>query len=179
MKTKPKIDVKIMATPKRTEYLENMLKSLGMSKDIIVSDDRPNGGGALYNAKRCWFAPIEYDVTHRLVLQDDLDLCDNFMNILETAVSNFPYAMWSLYSSRVRESDRNNKQSPYLQKRGCGFHGQAILMPANYIKPCFEYIESVFPKDYPHDDCAIGSFCKALRYASYDNNTKPCATFIP
>ena len=157
---KPIIDVKIMATPKRTKYLENMLKKLNMSEDIIIFDDRKDGGGALYNARRCWNYPVKEGVTHRLVLQDDLLLCEDFIQTLTKAIENFPYAMWSLYSSRVTFEDVEDKTTPYLQKKGCGFHGQAICMPISYIKPCFDYIDNTFPKDYPHDDCAIGSFAK-------------------
>jgi hypothetical protein len=162
------ISVKIMATPKRTKYLSSMLKSLKLDKSIVVFDDRKKGGDAMYNARRCWLSPLEHNqVTHRLVLQDDLELVDNFLDIVKQALDSFPDAIWSLYSSRIYYEDRESDDTPYLSIKGNGVHGQAIIIPVKYIKDCFNWIDETLGFDYPHDDCAIGTYANVKNIPVY------------
>jgi hypothetical protein len=173
------LSVKIMATPKRTKYIPNMLKSLNMDKNIVMFDDRKELGDAMYNAKRCWLAPLEKEnVTHRLVLQDDLELVNDFMPIITEAIKNFPDVIWSLYNSRIRFDDVPSADwktfdnlIPYVNTNGGGVYGQAIIIPVKYIDDCFKWIDIHLGKDYIHDDRAIGAF-------AFKNNI-PVYTTIP
>lgn len=166
-----KLDVKIMASPTRTKYLESMLKSLDKNDDIIVYDDRKEVGSAMYNARRCWKSKLDTNITHRLVLQDDLELCNDFLSNVQNCIEIFPNAIWSLYSSRITYNDQVDKTTPYVSITGNGVHGQAVIIPVQYIKPLFEWIDKTLGKEYPHDDCAIGTYANI--------NNIPVFTTVP
>ena len=95
--------------------------------------------------------------THRLVLQDDVMLCNNFQKIVTKAVEKHPDAVWTLYSSRLK-SEHMTKNTPYVRIRGNGIWGQAIIMPREHIVPCFEWVTKKFGADFPHDDTGIGFY---------------------
>jgi hypothetical protein len=155
-----KIDIRIMACPGREGMIIDMLNQLNLGLGIVTFDDRPGGGDPLYTARATWTVPVPKGVTHRAVLQDDLELCDDFAGILEQAVSAFPRSVFSLYSARVRMEHRQKGASPYLEiPGGGGCYGQAIVMPVSLIAPCFEWIDSTLGAGYNHSDTAISEFC--------------------
>ena len=65
-----------MGSEKRKDNILKMKEFLNLSDSDIFLDDRPNGGHALYTARKTWELPFNDDTTHRCVLQDDLEVCD-------------------------------------------------------------------------------------------------------
>jgi hypothetical protein len=152
------IDVKIMAMPRRKDMVDVLLAGLGLDESAVCYDDRPNGGDPIYTAKKCWLAPLGAGVTHRLVLQDDIEVCNGFLEIVERAAATFPAAVYSFYNSRIELQDRI-ASSPYVLVRGGRCQGQAILMPVSCIEPCFRWIAQALGADYRHDDAGVGEYC--------------------
>lgn len=155
-----KIDIRIMASPKRRPYVMKMLCDLGLDESIVAWDDRPNGGSPMYTSRKAWLAPIPDGATHRLVLQDDVEMVDRFGELIQTAAENFPKALWSFYEGRtsITGSADKKKPSPYIRIKGCCCYGVALMMPVEYIEPCFKWIEAELGADYKHDDCGIGLY---------------------
>jgi ParB/RepB/Spo0J family partition protein len=141
----------------RDHFIADMLKQLRLPQSIVTYDERPVRGHAMHTARKCWLTPLPEGATHRLVLQDDLELCDDFIGIVHRASAYFPRAMFSLYNPRLRFEHRKSA-SPYVLTPGGTAWGQAILMPGDQIEPCFDWITRTLPADYKHDDCAISEY---------------------
>ena len=147
-----KVDVKIMAVKPRRKMVLEMCEQLGLSEDeCVIYDDRPNGGGPLYTCRKCWFAPVPNGVTHRVVLQDDLDICDNFVGIMNEIVNVHPEFIFSLYCSRMR-FEYAAQGSPYVIIKGRNAWGQGMMMPISYVKPMFDFADAELGADFPYDD---------------------------
>lgn len=147
-----KVDVKIMAVKPRRKIVLSMLEQLGLSEEeTVIYDDRPNGGGTLYTCRKCWEAPIPDGVTHRLVLQDDVLLCDNFVDIMNMIVNTHPEFIFTLFCPRIR-FENALPDSPYIIINGCNTWGQGIMMPISYVKPVFEFVDAELGSDFPFDD---------------------------
>lgn len=125
-----KVDVRIMAVRARREkFILPLLESLGLSEDeTVIYDDRGRKGDAMYNAKRAWMSPGDNDATHRIVLQDDVELSSGFLEIAEKCADNFPLAVFSFFNTRIDDCSFS-PVTPYVKVRGCGVYGQAIMMP--------------------------------------------------
>lgn len=152
-----KVEFRIMGVMKRREkYILPMLESLGMDESIVFYDEH-NGKmkNALSNAKNAWLAPTDADFV--CVLQDDLLLCDGFVEAATECANNFPNAIFSFFNTRLRKED-GSIETPYVKTIGCGVWGQAIMIPTYMIEPCFFWINENYGKDYKHDDIAIGFF---------------------
>ena len=127
------IDFRIMGVKARREqYILPMLESLKMSEDIVFYDIERSKKerNAMQNAKRTWLAPTKADFI--CVLQDDLELCNNFVDIVHKCAENFPASIFSFFQPRLKEED-TCYDTPYVKIIGCGMYGQAIMMPAYFF----------------------------------------------
>jgi len=164
------IDIRIMAHPKRRDLVMALLRRLGRNDDIVTWDDRPRGGDAQYTSRLTWLQPMPPGAMHRLVLQDDADVCDDFTAIVERAARAHPDAIMTFFHTGMRFSDRK-VHSPYVLLPGANIHGVAIMMHAGLIGPCHDWIARHLGEAYPHNDRAIGEFALADRVK--------CITTVP
>ena len=150
-----KYDIKVYGVKKREDNIRNTQKILGLSDDDIFFDDRPNGGTAFYTAKKTWNLPVPEGITHRICLQDDIELCDNFKEIVQQMIETHPNAIINLTASELglRDKDDNFKfykefslaNTPYIKpiySTGC-----ALIIPVQYIKYIWEWCYQ-----YGHED---------------------------
>lgn len=148
-----------------------MCEKMGLSEsDTVIYDDRPNGGGTLYTCSKCWEAPVPDGITHRVVLQDDLLLCNDFCGIINRIVNAQPDLIFSLFCSRLKLSDAV-ADTPYYLIKGTNAWGPGMLMPLKHVKPMFEFSDRELGADFPYDD---GIY---IWYAR--QNKIPIATTIP
>ena len=152
-----KVGYKISGVQERDFFIVQELKQLNLlsQKDSVVQYN-----GITRDILSCFIRAVESykdsDVTHVCVLQDDLELCDDFCKIVETCVGQFENAVWALFNSRVKPNDYEN---PYVKIKGCGFYAPAIVFPIKYISDFKQWkIENC--DDCFHDDVAIGEWCK-------------------
>lgn len=151
------VDFRIMGVKQRREkFILNMLNSLSMDETIVSYDEDGLPKNAMRNARKTWTKPTKH--SHICVMQDDLELCDNFKEIVEECAKQFPNCVFSFYNSRLRWEDKA-KDTPYLKVNGCGMYGQIIMMPTSFVEPLFFWCDKVYGRDYPHDDTVIGFFC--------------------
>jgi len=155
-----KLDIRIMAVKSRREYVLQLIDRLGLSEDCVVYDDRgPDGGGdAWYNAKRAWMKDPG-DAMHRLVIQDDVLVCDGFRYICEQIISHFPDAVFAFSCGAWIRPEMRKTTSPYVRLRGSCISAQAIIMPVNLIHDMVAWSDDMFGADYRHDDGRIGWYC--------------------
>lgn len=154
------VDIRIMASPKRAEHVKEMLRELKLPETSVTWDDRPNGGDAMYTAKKAWLHPIPSDVKHRLILQDDIEMCDNFIETVNIIADVHPDCVLSLFSLSAPNYSPYRKESPYHQIDT--LNGCAIMMPTDIIESCMKWCdESADEVLKLQDDLMITEYCKA------------------
>ena len=169
-----KYDIRIMAHPSRKEMVKNILGQLGMSEDIVIYDDRKFGGDAIYTAEKAWKSPFtENDITHRIILQDDIILADNFLEKCKDIVNTVPDNPISLSNTFIAGLPE------YKYKSCCYFitheiWGVGIIMPIKYIEPCWNWINSQKGTDNycKCDDIMIMRYFESQNINAY--TTIPC-----
>ena len=156
------VDIHIYGVHARDDMITATVNKLDLSDDCVHYDDRPNGGFMIYTAKKAWLAPIQDGVTHRVVLADDVEVCGDFLNICKQIAEAHPKSIISFfpYEFMKRNHEIEGCDTPYFKASilsGCG-----IMMPVEYIEPCFSYIKDRFNDECP-DDFAIQSWADANR----------------
>lgn len=147
-----KCDVKIMAVKPRRDMVLRLCDRLGLSEEeCVVYDDRPSGGGPQYTRKKCWYEPVPEGVTHRCVLQDDIDVCDNFVDIMQEIVNTHPEFIFSLFCSRMK-FEYALSDSPYVIIKGRNAWGQGMMMPLSFVDPLYAFVDKELCPDFPNDD---------------------------
>lgn len=77
------IGIRVTAVESRREMAEHLKEKLNLTDEHIIYDDRPEGGNAMYTVKKAWRDPLTEGETHRVVLNEDVEVCDNFTQICE------------------------------------------------------------------------------------------------
>ena len=152
------IDIRIMAHPSRKNNVDKILKKLGLPEDIVVWDDRLSGGDAWYTARKAWALPISKECTHRLVLQDDVDICDDFITHATAIADQHKTHAVTLINFKNPRNYPNKRNTPYYSTSL--MPGQAIMLPRDVIKPCIDWCD--IPKNARfglHDDLLISDYC--------------------
>ena len=154
-----KTDVHIYGVHARDSMISAIVAKLNIPSVNVHYDDRSNGGGTLYTAKKAWLAPIPEGVTHRIALQDDVEVCDHFLDIAEQIVVAHPKSIISLFPFDFmrRFSALEECDTPYFEP--CTLSACGIIMPIDYIQPCFNYIKQRY-NDACDDDYGIRDWAR-------------------
>ncbi len=146
------LTIKMTAIDKRRDMADALRKSLGLRDSDIFWDDRPEEerGDAMYTVRKAWLSPQESGETHRLVISEDLDVCENFRQICEEMIKAHPDACFSPFTTVLNDPyyDEfcNGLKTPYVAHQ-IGIFGCAILLPSHLIKEAFDWIDSNLPPD--------------------------------
>lgn len=157
-----KLQTKIYGCHSRDKMIEDYKKELGGNLDITY-DDRENGGNAYYTIRKALLSPINEDTTHLLVLPDDMQLCNNFLEKLEFIVNKFPKKIISLYPCFCN-SLGHIYNTPY--HRVVILAAGGLVFPVQIIKEMIEWIDNCYTKytrlssDTLIDDVAIQAWAK-------------------
>ena len=153
------VDIRIMASPKRTDNVNKLLEKLNLPADAVSWDDRLNGGDAMYTARKAWLHPLPDGATHRLVLQDDVEVCDGLTDIVKVIAETHPKRVVSLIHFLQPSNHPNYNNTPYYRLKN--MPGCAIMMPVEIIEDCMKWcVESDDEILKPHDDLMISKWCK-------------------
>ena len=131
----PDVSIRIFGVPARMKNISENQKRLGISDEFIFIDEKREG--CVPTAKRAWSYPTDKEFV--LVLQDDVELCDNFMYYVNRIIHAQPDSIISLYStqfSRRSSVNRVPKESPYVQTKI--LTAQGIIMRTEWCKPCVD-----------------------------------------
>lgn len=145
-------DIHIYGTHARNDMIAELSADLNLSEENIHYDDRPGGGGTLYTAKKAWLIDIPEGISHRIVFQDDIEVCCNFKEIALEISKTYPKDIISFFPYNFREpiADLNGIGTPYFIAPTLSCCG--IMMPVEYIQPCFQYIDQNFNEEIPDDE---------------------------
>lgn len=167
------IDIRIMAHPSRAENVAAMLQTLNLSEDVVVWDDRPNGGDAMYTARKAWTAPLPKGCTHRIVFQDDADICENFIAIAEKAAEKHPREVVTFF--HMGEFLEDKRYQEYMLSVGV-----ALMLPVDVISAWFDFVDKhihrycakeILPELLKADTSCLRLFLR--------NAHIPCITTVP
>lgn len=153
------IDIHIYGIHSRDSMIKVMTAKLDILPSAIHYDDRPNGGSILYTAQKAWLADIPDDVTHRIVFQDDVETCDNFKAVVTQIAETHPKDIIGFFPFNFQDriSQIEGQDTPYFLANPLSACG--IMMPVEYIQPCFNYISEHFGEDVD-DDYAIQEWAR-------------------
>lgn len=146
-----KIDIQLFGVHQRDEMIANLAEKLRLDTSQIHYDDRPNGGHCFYTAKKAWLAPLAEGVTHRLVCSDDIEVCNNFLEIAEQIAEAHPKSVTSFFPFEFMERNPEIEQceTPYFL---CHIvSGCAIMMPVEYIEGYCNYADNNFGENADDD----------------------------
>lgn len=127
------IDICIMAHPSRAENVEKILASLDLPPKTVYWDDRIKGGDAMYTAKKAWSAPVPIGCTHRLVIQDDILVCNNFCEIANKIAEKYPDEVITFFHCDNFPQDIRYQIDTNIY--GCG-----IMIPVKYLNDLWDFI---------------------------------------
>jgi hypothetical protein len=163
-----KCDIKFMGVPSRMPNIAQNASKLGLSTEDVFLDMEYRMLPIL-SSFDAFNLPFENDgITHRLVLQDDIEIADGLKNFVNYLVNLHPEAIWSLLMFSKRKYDIPKGSIVKVKER---IYGQAVLIPRCLIKP----IQSAYFKTtntYKHDDAFYASFAKYNKidgYTTYPN----------
>lgn len=147
------IDIRIMGVPER---MDNILAS----KELLVVPDENifidhEHIGCKWNAARAWLK--ETDKSHVMVLQDDVEFCDDFMKYLQITVDLHPDHVITLFPFRFRQHKELGRYpaTPYVETdlvSGCG-----VVMRKEYVVPCV----NSWTEEVKGDDTNIKNWAEA------------------
>ena len=144
------VDIKIVASHQRQEMAENLRDTLGLTNQDIFYDESTEAGNPYLPVKQTWLLPHEDGVTHRVVLNDDVQVCSGFKQIIEQMAQSHPDCAFSLFTTAFDGESYNNfiigLESPYIH-HVWSMWGCAILLPIGIVEECFSYIDTVFGND--------------------------------
>lgn len=129
------VDIRIMAHPARAENVSVMLSQLGLSEGIVTWADPDDPGGIMSTARKAWTAPVPDGCTHRIVLQDDGDICNGFLEIAEQAAKRHPNEIVTFF--HMGDFDQNIRYQEYMLSVGV-----ALMLPVHLIERFFDFYDN-------------------------------------
>lgn len=152
-----KCDIKIMAVPTRMANVVALCGRLGLTINDVFCDYEMRKK-PLYTSRGAFMLPYEDGVTHMLVLQDDVKICENLQAFCNMLVNRYPNDVISLFHNQKLPL-RNEQVAPYVIRRTAFATGQGIIIPRKYLADIYSFLDEHNP-DYPHDDWYYNFWCK-------------------
>ena len=144
------VDIKIVASRQRQEMAENLRDTLELTDQDVFYDESSETGNPYLPVKQTWLLPHADGVTHRVVLNDDVQVCSGFKQIIEQMAQSHPDCAFSLFTMAFDGESYNDfisgLDSPYI-RHDWSMWGCAILLPIGIVEECFNYIDAVFGED--------------------------------
>lgn len=141
MVQKYQADIKIYGIHKRDFLIEPLKERLGLSDDDICYDDRNmTGVSCLYTLAKACSAPIPDGITHRLVMPDDMVVCENFRVVLSKIINAHPDNFINLWAFRYNMFYKYAKvlKTPYIHSLG-GTAGNGVVVPVYYLQSMVDW----------------------------------------
>lgn len=156
------VGIKIVGVHERDHMIDEMNRQLQLPAGDIIYDERQGGGYAFPMLKKAWLDPYADEETHRVVLNDDLELCNNFREICEQIAKAQPNSIVSFFTTYLNSSFCDQEiqkiQTPYI-RHDVGIFGCAIMMPKDVAIECMEYTNNYYP-DIKFESRAFTQFAR-------------------
>lgn len=102
--------------------------------------------------------------THHVVLEEDTDVCANFIATVNAIIKAQPNKIISLFNFRSihKGNDIANKQGRHFFTRD-GSTGQGIIFPVKLMKEWISWSDSRIPANVPYEDTRLYAYLKSTR----------------
>lgn len=145
------VDIKIYGIHERDFLIDKLKESLNLSDNDILYDDREIRGSCLYTLEKACKAPMSDTLTHRLVMPDDMIVCNDFYTVINKIINTHPDKIICLfpycYHRHENEYQYQPNTSPYIRSNGL-VAGNGLIFPVQMIEPMFEWIHEQHPDDF-------------------------------
>lgn len=129
------IDIRIMAHPSRAENVAKIREALNLPEDAISWAVMDGSSSPMATARMAWNAPIPDGCTHRIVIQDDAEICNGFLCIAEKAAAKHPDEIVTFF--HMGELPDGERYQEYMLSVGV-----ALMLPVKLIAKFFHYIDN-------------------------------------
>jgi hypothetical protein len=156
----------------RKENVNKILETLCLPEAIVTSDDRPGKNDAMYTARKAWATPVPEGCTHRLVLQDDIEICDNFIEIVNKVAKSKPNQIISF--AHLEELPTDNRYYSQIFDMGI-----ALMIPVKLLNDFWWFVDNRLPViAKPRLNELLKHDTTCMRYWIRYQNI-PCVTTVP
>jgi hypothetical protein len=138
-----KLSVAIMAVPERVGFVDNLLEKLEpdrAGRDVSVYWDHDKQG-LWWNAHRIW-TETPATATHRMLLNDDIEVCRDFLPAVEAAIRARPdsFINFFCYGPAQEATLAAGKcWMPYTNPSGC-----AYVLPSAWVRDFIEWGDNLY-----------------------------------
>jgi hypothetical protein len=142
-----KVDLHITAHPARAAMAESLharFPSARMWMDDVCT-------GAWRNIRQAWEAPIPEGVTHRLVIEEDTDPCENFLEGVNAALAARPDDLIGFFCGGKSLLAAREQGLSWVEYWGRGW-GPAMCVPTSILPGMTDWIERRFNPKFPSCD---------------------------
>lgn len=157
------VAVTIMAHRSRAEHAEKTRKEILHGEPevscVIMYDDRELG--VWPNATAAWTRPLPEGTSHHLVLQDDVELCGDFMKTVRAAILAAPMgreSILNLFSQWSYVEAAQKKGKPWIACSTNG-SGQGIVMPVGEVGEWLDWVDGHILADVRSYDARVDAWC--------------------
>jgi hypothetical protein len=169
--TRTRLSVAIQTHPKRDE-MARALQALLPESELVVDPD-PTAYRSPWRTYREALARTPADATHRLVIQDDTEPCQNFLPALDLVIAARPSHPIVLFVSGLhkpavaalmRACDRDEPFA-VVPASVVWIPAVAVVWPAEMIAPILAWTDAQhYPVKFSADDEILGRACRSLGY---------------
>lgn len=160
------LSVAIQHHPRRADILPGLLAQLGEPADVVADPEPLNAFPSPWRTYRRALELSPTGCTHRLILQDDVELCDRFLPTVRSAIRAQPDRLLALFvpgqfPGAILDMPAASMQgSAWLELRSGGWcPAVALVWPAQLAFEMLYYAnEQAWPPGKRADDENIGQF---------------------
>lgn len=133
-------------------------RQLEMIPDLIIVEDVELSG--VWPTTEIAYLKLLADLkgaTHVLVLQDDMNPCDTFVEnarLAATAVPDKPVQLFSMRKGIQESAERGDR---WVKSPG-GIWGGSTILPVSWVQPFLRWTRKCIRTDYLHDDGRLGAY---------------------
>ncbi len=158
------LSVAVQHHPSRADLIGPLLERLGEPVDVVADPD-PHGSPNPWRTYRHARETTPGHATHRLVVQDDAEPCENFLAAARLAAAARPHRLLVFfvggapvtYARRVWDACQLEKTWAVLPN-GTWCPAVCVLWPVPMIRPFLDYAGELVPARFVADDEIIGRY---------------------
>lgn len=166
-----RLSVAVQHHPSRVETVKPLLAALGKRAELVTD---PDPGAAIHSPWRTYRECLErtpLEVTHRLILQDDVEVCADFLIHAERAIKARPDRIICFHVSGApasaarriyQASDQGNSWAELDRNDWCPV--VATCWPQFEIGPLLRFVDfKNYPDNFYGDDYRVGGFIRETK----------------
>lgn len=162
------ISIAIVCVPRRIKYARELQQSLAPYPSIICVDAMMQG--SRYGTERAWKAYLP-GATHHMAIEEDVEVCQNFVETATKLATLVPDQIISLYSGKgdtpfMEKCKRGGKH--WYVRKGTVPSGQAVMMPVPMILDFLRFSDHYVDKKIAtHEDEPLWGYMETHNLSSW------------